>query len=59
MKNVTINTDNFDLINYINAYSIHGNFGYVTKAKDRNGNNGILLFIPSNNENEIIESLKD
>lgn len=36
MKEVTINLDNFDLEN--------GN--YVTVAIDRDGNKGVLVFIP-------------
>lgn len=40
MQQITIDINNFDSIN---------NFRYITKAKDRDGNEGILLFIPSIN----------
>lgn len=62
MKEITINTENFDLIDYMSIKFLHGDFGYVTKAKDRDGNNGILLFIPTlsdNHSNELIDNLGD
>jgi len=36
MQEVTISTGNFDLIESV----------YITKAKDREGNTGVLIFIP-------------
>lgn len=59
MQEVTINTDNFDYIEFINYYSIINYDGYVTKSEDRNNNKGILVFIPiDENRDEIIEDLK-
>lgn len=59
MQQVTINTDNFDFINSINLYRIINNSGYITKAKDRQNQDGILLFIPSVNINDDIRNLKE
>lgn len=58
MQDVTITTDNFDLITFINIYRLKSNFGYITKAKDRNNQNGILIFIPSKNIDKEIHILK-
>lgn len=59
MQDVTININNFDYIEFMNAYDFHGNDCHVTKAKDRDDNDGILLFIPTNNPDKLIESLGD
>ena len=59
MQDVTITTDNFDLIKEINIYRLEINYGYITKAKDRENNDGILIFIPSNDINKEINILKD
>lgn len=56
---VTINIDNFDLTNSINIYELQDCFSYITKAKDRNGQDGILLFIPLINIDEEIKILSD
>ena len=55
MQEVTISTGNFDKTK----------FGYITKAKDRDENDGILIFIPTLNDkhlnelNYFIQSLKE
>lgn len=59
MQEVTINIDNFDLVTFINIYRLKTNFGYVTKSKDRDGQDGILIFIPSMNIDKEINILKD
>ena len=59
MKEVTICLDNFDLVNFINIYRLKSNSGYITKAKDRDNQDGILIFIPSININKEINILKD
>ena len=56
---VTINIDNFDPLNLINIYKLQNSFGYITKAKDRNDQEGILLFIPLTNIDKIIKILED
>ena len=53
MKERTINTGNFNLIEYINGWILNGKQSYITKAKDREDNNGILLFIPNLSDKEI------
>ena len=59
MQDITINIDNFDLVNFINIYRLKSNSGYITKAKDRDNQDGILIFIPSININKEINILKD
>ena len=59
MNSVTINIDNFDLVTFINIYRLKSNSGYITKAKDRNNQDGILIFIPSNDIDKEINILED
>ena len=59
MQEVTITLDNFNYIEFMNAYYLHGGNCYITKAKDRDDNAGVLLFIPTTNINEIIKNLCD
>ena len=61
INEVTININNFDLIEYMNSLILNGESGYITKAKDRDDNDGILLFIPTGDimiQNKIMDYLK-
>lgn len=59
MQEVTIDIDNFDLVTFINIYRLKSNSGYITKSKDHNNQDGILIFIPSKNIDKEISILKD
>ena len=58
MQKVTINTNNFDRIEYLVSNDINSLDCYVTKAEDRNGNKGALLFIPTSKPDGLIWTLR-